>query len=719
MLTPFQAVKRKILFSTGVAAVFSLIAALSSVLAYYIQSLFLVILCYLLIRKFYPVSSPEDALRALLISDADKEAEAPVPGHEPSVSGEDKKKRYKRPKLKEPIPVFLPAILGEDSAVMAALKSPPIAFAVTSISALCLTLVLRHFVFSQALFHRSVVLLVFVSIDIFILTGEAARRITEMDIGDFPKKSAEKFYIRFAKAFSTGRGYYFLGEMRGHKIGLPRWMRWLHILIVGPTGAQKSTSFIIPQLLFDAEAPGSAVVPDAKSPDLFNAVAGRWLKFGKKAYLFDCWHDDCVGLNPLIGADDMDLLTITTVLLQEDMDARKEEVFWQSRTRYLLYAILRLVQTWQAEYANLPSVYYLVQSVDTLDQFVKILPQPLSLLFSDYNKKFKPTDRLNALTSIRQKLEPFMDPAVRKAFSRADFRLDMLFSGKDPCLFVLGAPIDHKNAAMKINSLMVNLIVNMAFRERRIYKQLLHSGHKALVPSDLYLYLDELRSLRVNDLPNLVSIARETRTNIIVSITDLPFLKTYKHDESSLHANLRTQLFFHGLDPVSCKYVSDSLGEKDKNSYSVMRDEPVVREDKEKLMTPADVKNMPEDEVIVMNPVTAPFPAKRVSMNDTPWLQRMTVPAPASMKDLYAEWGLCIEPLKDPVLPKVDSLHYNLAALKKGRHPADVRYEGGETENFRERGGGRVTVHGDYGSSEEHEPEKKYDDTAEQGGMAY
>ena len=83
MLTPFQAVKRKILFSTGVAAVFSLIAALSSVLAYYIQSLFLVILCYLLIRKFYPVSSPEDALRALLISDADKEAEAPVPGHEP------------------------------------------------------------------------------------------------------------------------------------------------------------------------------------------------------------------------------------------------------------------------------------------------------------------------------------------------------------------------------------------------------------------------------------------------------------------------------------------------------------------------------------------------------------------------------------------------------------------------------------------------------------
>ncbi|HAM49645.1 MAG TPA: hypothetical protein DCP92_02715, partial [Nitrospiraceae bacterium] len=221
--------------------------------------------------------------------------------------------------------------------------------------------------------------------------------IESIEIDEFPETLRDKIYLFIYRRLSFSRGYYFLGEVDGKKIGLPRMTRFLHTLIGGPTGEGKSSALIIPPLLFDADSPGSAVVPDAKSPELYNWVAGRWLKAGKKVYLFDPWHPETIALNPLLGADEQKLLTICDVMLREKEEAiGKEDLFFKSRTRYLLYAILKLVETFKPEYCNLATVFKISESVTTLEKFINTADDYIQAIFDDFHKLNSET-RVNAL----------------------------------------------------------------------------------------------------------------------------------------------------------------------------------------------------------------------------------------------------------------------------------------------------------------------------------
>jgi type IV secretory pathway TraG/TraD family ATPase VirD4 len=430
------------------------------------------------------------------------------------------------------------------------------------------------------------------------------------DIEEFPSAPRDRLYAWINRTFAYSRGYYFIGEVNGKKVGLPRQLRFMHSLIAGPTGQGKSSALVIPPLLFDADSIGSAVVPDAKSPELFNWVSGRWLKANKKTFLFDPWHPDTIGMNPLPYADDQDLLTIVEVLTREREEIMQEDPFFKSRTRYLLFAILKLVQSFKDDYCNLPAVYHVTQSVDILNKFVENSPKIIQKLFDDYDNLYSET-KVNALTSIREKLDIFMDESVRKAFSRAEFHLDWLFREGDPCLLVLGAPIDKKDPGTKIASLIVNLIVNMAFKERRLQKQALQRGDIAYHVNDLYLYLDELRNLKITALADLISIARETKSHIIGSVTDLGFFKYYREDFNSLMGNFRTKLFMGGLDYDSAKYVSDSLGKSNVPVYRIFRGMMASQEEKP-IAPPDEVMHLRDDKVIVFSPKCRPFCADKI-----------------------------------------------------------------------------------------------------------
>jgi type IV secretory pathway TraG/TraD family ATPase VirD4 len=506
------------------------------------------------------------------------------------------------------------------------------------------------------------------------------------DIDDFPKKFIDKAMLAFQHKLSFSRGYFFIGTVDNFKIGLRRMNRFLHILVGAPTGEGKSTSLIIPQLLFDADSIGSAVVPDAKSPDLFNAVAGRWLAKRKKAFLFAPWHKDTIAINFLPGADDQDLLTIVEVLMREREEViGKEEAFFKARTKYLLFAIFKLAQTFTDEYCTMSTVYRMVESVSVLESFIEASSDNIKALFSDFHKLYSET-KVNCLNAIREKIDICMDADVRKAFSKAEFKLGMLFEQKEPCLLVLGAPIDHKEAGTKIASLIINLIVNMAFRHRRIYKEAIQRGEQSLVPNDLYLYLDEIRNLKITALADLVAIAREIRTSVIVTTTDLGFFEYYRQDYSSLMGNLRTKLFMRGLDIESCQEISDMLGKENYINYRYMG-KIMASQDEKNLLEPAQVMNLKEDKLVVFSPHTPPFIADKVSIYKSSWLEKMQVPAPREMRKLYKEWGVATEDLVDLPLPMTDG-HYDVARMKSGKEPSISKNI--NVNSFEEKGGTTV-----------------------------
>jgi type IV secretory pathway TraG/TraD family ATPase VirD4 len=494
--------------------------------------------------------------------------------------------------------------------------------------------------------------------------------IDAMEIPEFPETMLDKTLVSIRTTLAYSRGYYLIGEVNGMKIGLPRLQRFLHTMIAGPTGEGKSSTLIVPQLLFDADSPGSAVVPDAKSPELYGMVAGRWIKAGKKAFLFDPWHPDTIAINPLLGADDMDLLTICDVMMREREEAiGKEDAFFKSRTRYLLYAMLKLVQSFKPQYCNLATVYKISASVPTLQKFIDTCDEDTALLFDDFSE-LNPETRVNALTSIREKLDVFMQENVRKAFSKSEFDLQTLFAAKEPCLLVLGCPTSQREAGTKIASLIVNLIINRAFDERRLMKVALQKGEPAFIPNDLYLYLDELRNLKVTGLPELVAIARETRTQVCASVTDLGFLKYYRDDFSSLMTNFRVRLFMRGLDLDSAKIISDSLGKERVAAYRLFKG-VMVSQENVNLSDPDKIMQMPEDKIIVFNPKTRPFVADKVSIYKTRWLKKMQVKPPKDLRALYKSWGKVDGKLVDPTLPEIKKGEYDMKQIK-GDHKVSI-----------------------------------------------
>ena len=498
------------------------------------------------------------------------------------------------------------------------------------------------------------------------LCSWALKRIAAKDIPAFPSTFRDKVMQAFFRRFSSSKGYYLIGEYAGRRIGLPPNERYKHTLVGGPTGTEKTMSVIIPPLLFDADSTGSAVIPDRKSPELFDWVAGRWLAKGKKTFLFDPWHEDTIAINLLHGADDQTLLDMVEVIMHEREEVlEKQDSFFQSRTRYLLYSIFKLVQGFKAEYCNLTTVFKSVQSVDTLEHFIKSSEFEVKALFSDFHRMGGET-QMNALTSIRERLEFLMDPAVRRAFSRAEFTLGMLFKEKEPCLLVIGAPMNKKNAGRAISSLVVNLIIALAFEERTLYRQALQKGEKSFQPNPLFLYADELRALKITSLPDLVSIARDTHTQVIGSTTDIGFLRYYRESFSSLMGNFRSRIFMSGLDTDSCKYISDSLGKQVVIDYRYLRT-VMPSPSRINVMDPDEIQNLPEKKMIVFTPKTRPFKADKVSIHSTKWLKDMKMPRPNNMRALYEEWGLASGPLMEEVLPTMKDRSYDIAAMKSGK----------------------------------------------------
>jgi type IV secretory pathway TraG/TraD family ATPase VirD4 len=523
------------------------------------------------------------------------------------------------------------------------------------------------------------------TVSLFLLCSWFLRHIEARHIPDYPERTYDKFLFEFSRMFSCSRGYYFIGEVKGKKIGLRRTSRYMHTLIAGPTGEGKSTSFIIGQLLFDADSVGSAVVPDAKSPELFNWVAGRWLANGKKVYLFDPWDSNTVGINFLPDAEDQDLLTIVEVLMREREEVLgKEDPFFKARTRYLLYAIFKLVQTYDDKYCNMSTVYHIVQSVETLVHCVNASPDPIKRLFQDFGMLREETE-VNAVNSIKEKLDFFMSENVRKAFSRSEFKLEDLFAQGSPCLLIIGSPVDKQELGSKISSLIINLIINMAFRERRLYNQAVQRREREIEPNDLYLYADELRTLRITALGNLVSIARAAKTQVIASVTDYGFLRAYREEYSGLMSNFRTRIATSGLDYDSAKYLSESLGKQNINTYRIMRG-LMTGSEQRYVLDPSDVMNMPHDQIIVFSPHIPPFPAMKVSIYNSKWMQKMAARPPKDIRELYRQWGIADQPLSDPVIPMIEG-YIDTEKMKSQGKTVHVNSTITMT-TFRERGGG-------------------------------
>lgn len=489
-------------------------------------------------------------------------------------------------------------------------------------------------------------------------------------------------YGHMLKLYLTGG--YRLSFIRGDT----KEQRDSHTIILGPTGSGKTTKYFIPGILEDAGNNCSVIFVEAKASaqeDMFSLVAPSWAAAGKKVILYDPWGDNSVSFNPLLGlkASFEDPVTRDTVeevvdAIYRTYEAEKgspsgDAAYYADQEKSLLKGLITICLYMPEGQRNLAAVYEVVNG--TLESVVKYIHSAMSpklggpgmaeairknlSWFTDMENG-RSDLKASTLRGLAGKLAVFSHPRVRDRVINDELDLDIIF--KEPTLFCIKSPLKVPGAST-ISSIIVRLLIS------RVPDKLAYGGGKNF---KVYFYLDELQSLCIPKFDQFTKTARSSGTGIIAAVqdrTDIAEIIRAKlgiNSVDGLLANFKTQVLLPGLQHGTTKHFSDSFGKREFRARRTIRStqSPIdfsytnTREEK-LLLTPDNIRYMPEDRGIVVDSNNRPFFVQTV-----PWYRssryRSMIKANAGRQvEIYKKNGIAVS-YESPPAPT-----YNLTDVKK------------------------------------------------------
>ncbi|MFY9270825.1 MAG: type IV secretory system conjugative DNA transfer family protein, partial [Candidatus Manganitrophaceae bacterium] len=331
-------------------------------------------------------------------------------------------------------------------------------------------------------------------------------------------------------------------------LSLPEKDRFEHIRVQGRAGTGKTDGFMFPQLIEDASGECSAVVLDVKSPEVFQSIGGAWHVRGKKVILFDPYHPDCPGFEPLAKATDQALAQIEeTVYGKRNTDANDTSIWFDLQERRLFRLMCQLVKGYQdPKQCSLPMVYQLaLRGVPALEAAVTYCRD--STLQSEFTNAFQNKQRLtDILSGILNKLDLFSDQSIAAAFSRSDLDLGLLF--REPTLLIIASPHSNPKARLAASILLRALML-------KVYERPVRTKEDGL---PLFVYLDEFYALHLPDLADFANTARSARVGIVTYLQAEGQMTRYKpHEVISIAVNTKTEICLQGCDQTTCERISE------------------------------------------------------------------------------------------------------------------------------------------------------------------
>ncbi len=445
--------------------------------------------------------------------------------------------------------------------------------------------------------------------------------------------------------------------------------RYEHILIEGRAGTGKTTGFMFPQLLDDAEGDCSAVLLDVKSPEGFETVAGAWSKRGKKVIVFDPFQANCIGFEPLRNTDSDGLEAIEeTVFGKRNTDEKEQTVWFEDQERRLFRFCCELVMGYKnPSQCSLPMVHQLLIRGGTELQGAISYCNNTQL-----QKKFEPLfDNKNRLQDliggVLNKLDLFSSKEIAAAFSRPDLDVGLLF--REPCLLIIASPHSNPKARLAASILLRAIMME-------VYKNPVRAMGDG--PS-LFFYLDEVYALHLPDWADFANTARSARVGLVTGLQTEEQLRRYQpHERATIKINTKTKIYLQGCDFRTCEELSKRLGKRsvrDKRySRSMQRGSMVSTGFVEvPLETPDSIENLPLDEALIFVGGLRGFKAKRVTSYKTrQYKKRLNLTAQA--------YRPTIEPL---VSPSYKDMEYEL--------PPGVQYPDHATTEKKQSDTGIIT----------------------------
>lgn len=343
------------------------------------------------------------------------------------------------------------------------------------------------------------------------------------------------------------------------------------VMIIGVPGSGKSFGIINPTIRQMIEKNFSMCLYDFKYPSLANIAYYRYLKTHAENsnYSFKVLNldniEDSVRVNPLHPryitnlAEAQETATcIVEALQRSDSLTGSDKFFTKSAVDLLAASIYFLAKYEKGKYSDVPHLICLItaeyQVLFDILYSNDELTELLSTFYSTYkNKSF---DQLEGqAATLRVFLSALATKETYYIFGEEELSLD-LSNPDHPTILVLASDPNTQD----INSTLFALVVN------RITKLVNHPGN---VPFGLIV--DELPTLYVHKIENLVSTARSNKVGVILGLQEIPQLrKQYGKENASTITSVIANTFSGAAkDESTLKWLESLFGKKKQVSESL------------------------------------------------------------------------------------------------------------------------------------------------------
>lgn len=397
-----------------------------------------------------------------------------------------------------------------------------------------------------------------------------------------------------------------------------KYRRNLFTMVVGGSGARKTTGYTIPNIL---QGGTTLVVLDPKGETI--RATGRALENdGYKVIVLDLLHmEKSHRYNPFVYfKSDNDIQRLATIVMKAtgQKDSKPQDPYWENAAEEILMALMMYLHyeapPEEQNFAMIMDMIRLIKGADSCEDGDEQSVSPIERLFLDLRVRKPDHPALRYYEDFigvpMRTLETIKSTLTAKL---AKFNIDSLIALTSTDEMELDKLGERKTALFLVtpdNDTSFNFVASMLYMQAfQVNMDIADNKYEGMLPYNIHFIMDEFANVALPDNFKTVQATMRSRgmyaSIMLQNMADLKAL--FEKDWESIAGNCDTFLYLGGNEQSTHEYVSKRLGHEtlDTNTYNhthglkgnySTNDQKIARD----LLSPDEVSRMDDTHCILL-----------------------------------------------------------------------------------------------------------------------